>query len=249
MIPYSSHLHQEPVEGALAVEAEQVSSTYARPQAPALENVSLSVPVGARVALIGPNGAGKSTLLKLIAGVQPIDAGSIALFGHPVGVCRHRVAYLAQRSSIDWRFPVTVQRLVGTGRYVHLGWFKKMDSADHQIVEQVMAELQIDHLSTRQIGQLSGGQQQRALLARTLAQNAELLLMDEPMTAVDHETRAIITDVLDRLKKQGKTVLIATHDLGHLAREFDGVLYLNNGSVAAPPAGGFTGIVVGGPSL
>lgn len=246
MIAYSPHLHQEPTAGAPAVLVQEVSSTYGQSQMLALDSINLRVLVGARIALVGPNGAGKSTLLKLIAGVLPLSRGTISLFGHPVGNCRHRVAYLAQRSTVDWCFPMTVQRLVGTGRYVHLGWFKRQGEVDVQIIETVMGQLQIDHLATRQIGQLSGGQQQRALLARTLAQEADLLLMDEPLNAVDAETRVIVTDVLDALKAEGKTVLIATHDLEQLDQDFDGVLYLNSGRTVAPPAGNFVGIVIDG---
>lgn len=222
-----------------------VSSAYQYPQTPALSQVSLQAPVGARIALVGPNGAGKSTLLKLVAGLLPLHEGSISLFGHAVGVCRHRVAYLAQRSEVDWRFPMTVRRLVGTGRYVHLGWFRRLSAADEEIVAQVMSQLQIDHLANRQIGQLSGGQQQRALLARALAQQADLLLLDEPLNAVDVETRAIVTQVLDTLHTQRKTVLIATHDLGRLEKEFDGALYLSEGREVQPPPGSFIGLPVG----
>ena len=245
MISYSPHPHQEPVAGALAVNVVNISGAYEHQRAPALNGVNLQVPVGARIALVGSNGAGKSTLLKLIAGLLPLHQGTISLFGHSVGVCRHRVAYLAQRSEVDWRFPMTVRRLVGTGRYVHLGWFKRPGAADRQIVEQVMAQLQIDHLADRQIGQLSGGQQQRTLLARTLAQEADLLLLDEPLNAVDVATRAIVSQVLDALKTQGKTVLIATHDLGRLEQEFDGALYLCEGREVQPPPGSFTGVHVG----
>ncbi|MEZ4708726.1 MAG: ABC transporter ATP-binding protein [Caldilineaceae bacterium] len=245
MFPYSPHPHQEPMAGALAVNAVNVSGAYEHQAAPALKGVSLQAPVGSRIALVGPNGAGKSTLLKLIAGLLPLQQGSIALFGHAVGICRHRVAYLAQRSEIDWRFPMTVRRLVGTGRYVHLGWFKRLGATDRQIVDSAMAQLQIEHLAERQIGQLSGGQQQRTLLARTLAQEADLLLLDEPLNAVDVETRALVTQVLDALHSQGKTVLIATHDLGRLEKEFDGALYLCEGREVQPPPGSFTGIPVG----
>lgn len=236
MIPYSPQLRQEPTADALAVDALAVSSTYQHSQTLALNGVTLQVPIGARIALIGPNGAGKSTLLKLIAGLLPLHSGSITLFGHPIGVCRHRIAYLAQRSAVDWRFPMTVRRLVGTGRYIHLGWFKWLSVADKAVVADVMAQLQIEHLADRQIGQLSGGQQQRTLLARALAQSADLLLLDEPLNAVDAKTRAIVTETLDRLKTEGKTVLIATHDLQRIEQEFDWVLCLNEGEAMISPS-------------
>ncbi|NJN83143.1 MAG: ATP-binding cassette domain-containing protein [Caldilineaceae bacterium] len=159
------------------------------------------------------------------------------------------MAYLAQRSEIDWRFPMTVARLVGTGRYSRRGWLRGLTSSDRQAVAAVMAQLQIDHLADRQIGQLSGGQQQRTLLARALAQEADLLLLDEPLNAVDAETRSIITGVLDDLKAQRKTVLIATHDLGRLEHDFDGALYLSEGRETSPPPGSFVGIQVGGETI
>lgn len=238
-LAYSPHPQCEAIQGAPAVSAIDVSGGYDQQTAPALNGVSLQAPVGARLALVGPNGAGKSTLLKLIAGLLPLRGGTLSIYGHPVGICRRRVAYLAQRSEVDWRFPMTVQRLVGTGRYVHRGWFRRLQPADHVLVAKVMAQLQIDHLAQRQIGQLSGGQQQRTLLARALAQEADLLLLDEPLNAVDVEMRAIITQLLADLQHQGKTVLIATHDLGRLESDFDSALYLSEGRVSPPPPGSF----------
>lgn len=208
-------------------------------------DLTITVPVGARIALVGANGAGKSTLLKLIVGLLPLQQGTLNLFGHPLTQVRQRVAYLAQRSEVDWRFPMTVMRLVGTGRYSRRGWLRGLSSSDRQAVAAVMDQLQIGHLAYRQIGQLSGGQQQRALLARALAQEADLLLLDEPLNAVDVETRTIIADVLDELKAQKKTVIIATHDLGRLEHEFDGALYLSEGREIVPPPGSFVGMQVG----
>lgn len=240
-LPYRWQQQQNPIAGAPAVHAINLSAVYPQHQTPALAGVTLQVPVGARLALVGANGAGKSTLLKLLAGLLPLRQGELRLFGHPVGIGRHRVAYLAQRSELDWRFPMTVARLVGTGRYVHRGWLRGLGAMDRQIVATVMAQLQIDDLAQRQIGQLSGGQQQRTLLARALAQEADLLLLDEPLNAVDAETRAIIARVLDDIKAQQKTVLIATHDLGRLENDFDGALYLSEGRAIAPPPGSFVG--------
>ena len=243
-LPYRWQQQQEVIAGAPAVQAVKLRGAYPPQHTPALDGVSLQVPIGARIALVGANGAGKSTLLKLLAGLLPLRQGELRLFGHPPGACRQRVAYLAQRSETDWRFPMTVARLVGTGRYGHRGWLRGLGPADHQMVATVMAQLQIDHLAHRQIGQLSGGQQQRALLARALAQEADLLLLDEPLNAVDVETRAIIARVLDDLKAQQKTVLIATHDLGRLESDFDGALYLSEGRAIPPPPGSFVGKAV-----
>lgn len=244
--PYSHRRHSDPVADAPALQLRGVSVEYPGTRRKALRNIDLCVPVGAQVALVGPNGAGKSTLLKAVAGLLPVREGTIAIYGNPVGACHHRVAYLPQRGEIDWRFPVSLRRLVLTGRYVHLGWFRRPTKADEAIAETMIAELGLSDLADRQIGQLSGGQQQRALLARALAQQADLLLLDEPLNAVDADTRAIISEVLKRLQSQGKTVVAATHDLGRLEADFDGAMYLAEGREIPAPPGAFTGIMIGG---
>jgi manganese/zinc/iron transport system ATP- binding protein len=222
-----------------ALEAKALCAGYEDSPDVALRNVDLCVPVGARVALVGPNGAGKSTLLKTAAGLLPALSGEITIYGQPVGACQHRVAYLPQRGELDWRFPISLRRLVMTGRYVHLGWLRRPAAADWAVVDRVIAQLELNHLAGRQIGQLSGGQQQRALLARALAQEADLLLLDEPLNAVDNDTRAIIASVLDELKKAQKTVITATHDLGRLESDFDSAVYLCEGEIVPPPPGAF----------
>ena len=132
-----------------------------------------------------------------------------------------------------------------TGRYVHLGWFRWPTARDRQIARAVMARLGLSDLADRQIGRLSGGQQQRVLVARALAQGADLLLLDEPLNAVDANTRAALHNVLQDLHKQGKTILVATHDLGRLASEFDAAVYLSDGRQVPPPEGAFSGLSVG----
>jgi manganese/zinc/iron transport system ATP- binding protein len=144
------------------------------------------------------------------------------------------VAYLPQQDEIDWSFPMTVRTLVGTGRYVHLGRLRRLGSEDHRLIHGELERLGLTNLADRQIGQLSGGQQQRALLARALVQGADLLLLDEPMNAIDAETRAILTSVLDDLRAEGKTAIIATHDIDRLESEYDRVLYLADGRQVAP---------------
>ncbi|MBP7693716.1 MAG: ATP-binding cassette domain-containing protein [Anaerolineales bacterium] len=248
-LPYSRHRHADPVLGAPAVAAELERVHYPGAATPALHEIRLTVPVGARVALVGSNGAGKSTLLKAIAGLLPIRAGALQIYGRPVGDCRHRVAYLPQRSDLDWRFPADVRRLVMTGRYVHLGWLQRPGKQDRAIVDAQLERLGLAPLAERQIGELSGGQQQRALLARALAQDADLLLLDEPLNAVDADTRAVMAQVLNDLARGGKTVIAATHDLGRLEAEFDGALYLCEGREAAPPPGSFTGLRLGNAPL
>lgn len=244
-LPYGHRRHTDAVPGAPALAARSVSAGYAGAPGPALREVCLRVPAGARVALVGPNGSGKSTLLKAVAGLLPVGSGEIRIYGNPVGACHHRVAYLPQRGEIDWRFPISVRRLVTTGRYVHLGWLKRPGHKDREVVSEVMEDLGLTSLAERQIGQLSGGQQQRALLARALVQDGDLLLLDEPLNAVDAGTRETISKVLSELQRRGKTMVVATHDLAILASEFDGALYLREGLEVEPEPGAFAGLPVG----
>jgi ABC-type Mn2+/Zn2+ transport system ATPase subunit len=229
LIPYSGLRTVTRVNDAPALEAQQVSAHYAGTTGLALQNVSLCVQPGARVALVGPNGSGKSTLLKAAAGLLPVSAGHIFIYGLPVSVSHQRVAYLPQRGELDWRFPISVRKLVLTGRYVYLGWLKRPTPQDWQIADAALDRMRLSDLAERQISELSGGQQQRALLARALAQNADLLLLDEPLNAVDTKTKEIVTRVLAELKTQGKTAIVATHDIDHLDTDFDGALYLADG--------------------
>lgn len=237
--PYGGRGHVQPLAGAPALEVHLTSVQYPDDARLALADVHLQVPVGARVALVGPNGAGKSTLLKAIAGLLPTPPGSILIYGKPVGACHHRVAYLAQRGEIDWRFPISLRKLVMTGRYAHLGWLARPGVADWKIVDEKIERLGLTVLAQQQIGELSGGQQQRALLARALTQESEMLLLDEPLNAVDADTRDIISGVLHELCQQGKTILAATHDLGRLENDFDSAVYLYDGRVVPPPPGSF----------
>lgn len=243
--PYGRRRHADAVAGAPALSARSVSAAYPGTDAFALRDVSLRVPTGTRVALVGPNGSGKSTLLKAAAGLLPARSGEIEVYGNTVAACHHRVAYLPQRGEIDWRFPIDVRRLVMTGRYVHLGWFKRPGARDRKVVSEVIERLGLGGVADRQIGRLSGGQQQRALLARALVQEGDLLLLDEPFNAVDAETRDGISGVLSELRGRGKTAIVATHDLASLASDFDGALYLREGREAEPEPGSFVGLPVG----
>lgn len=242
---YGGRRHATPVNGAPALAARSVSARYPGCSLPALSEVSLRVPAGTSVALVGPNGSGKSTLLKVVAGLLPAGSGTVGIYGNPVGACHHRVAYLPQRGELDWRFPINVGRLVMGGRHVHLGWLKRPGRKDQAVVEEMLGRLGIRELADRQIGRLSGGQQQRALLARALVQEGDLLLLDEPLNAVDAETRDVISEVLAGLGDLGKTLVIATHHLQTLAQEFDGALYLHEGREAEPAKDEFVGLPVG----
>jgi manganese/zinc/iron transport system ATP- binding protein len=225
--PYAGRHEAAPVPGQPALAIHELSAGYDRQDV--LVGVDLMAPVGALVALIGANGSGKSTLFKAVAGLLPVRQGDVRIYGQPVGACHHRVAYLPQRSEIDWRFPMNARRLAITGRYVHRGWLRTPQPSDWRIVDAVLARLKIDHLAQRQIGQLSGGQQQRVMLARALAQGADLLLLDEPLNAVDAETRQIVAMVLAEERAAGRTIIVSTHDLDSLESGYDGVVHLAEG--------------------
>lgn len=235
LFSYSRGRHVNPNPDASALATERLSVCYPSTARLALCEVSVVAPRGMRIALVGPNGAGKSTLLKAVAGLIPIATGDVRIYGNPIGACHHRVAYLPQRGDIDWTFPITVSRFVLTGRYVHLGWFRRPGASDRAIVNAVLERLGLSALADRQVGRLSGGQQQRMLLARALAQEADLLLLDEPLNAVDAETRDVIYAVMEQLSIEGKTLIVATHDLGRLSHAFDVTVHLENGLLVDPP--------------
>ena len=234
-LPYSGCRITPIPPGAWALETDGLCVQYPRTTRLALDQVTCHIPIGARIALIGANGAGKSTFIKAIAGLLPASSGSIRVYGQLAGACYHRIAYLPQRSQIDWAFPISVQRLVTTGRYVHHGWLRRPGARDAKLVAETLDQLGLRALTMHQIGQLSGGQQQRVLLARALVQEADLLLLDEPLAAVDVVTQEIITDVFRQLHGQGTTLLIATHDHAQIETDFDGVLHLQGGREIPPP--------------
>lgn len=244
-IPYSGYWSSHNLLDAPVLQTKTLRVCYPGSSDPALEAFTCCVPRGLRVALVGPNGAGKSTLLKAASGLLPAEGGDIRIYGQPVGSCRHCVAYVPQHSQIDWKFPICVRKLVLTGRYVHLGWCQRPRQHDQDMVMATLARLGLSSFAERQISQLSGGQQQRALLARALAQDADLFLLDEPLNAVDADTRKVIADVLHELQRQGKTFIVATHDISQLEKDFDSALYLEGGREVPPPKGAFVGVQVG----
>lgn len=205
---------------------------YPRSESDVLDGVSLTVNPGERVALVGPNGAGKSTLLHLIIGMEVRHSGTVEVYGNPAHQCRHRVAIVPQRSSVDWQFPVTVRQVVMTGRYVHLGWFRRPRQEDRDRVDEALRTMKISDLADRQVGELSGGQQQRVMLARTLAHDADLLLMDEPLNHVDLSTQELIFHTLEHLTAQGKAAIVSTHDLGVLTVHFTRAVFLDRRIIA-----------------
>lgn len=203
----------------------------------ALENVSLATSCGNRVALIGPNGAGKSTLLKAIAGLVPRAAGSIHWRGTNVRKWSREFAYLPQREEVDWSFPITVRGLVEMGRYPQTGWWRNFTAKDSEAVDHALHSLKLDLLQHRQIRELSGGQQQRAFLARALAQEAHVLLLDEPFTGLDRNASQLLGDLLEKLAHEGRLVIASHHDLNTVPRLFDEALVLNQKPLAFGPVG------------
>ena len=202
-----------------------------------LQDITLQIGHGEQVAVVGPNGAGKSTLFKVLVGLLPLRSGQILIHGQALGQHKDCVAYVPQRSEVDWRFPVTVYDVVMMGRYNRQGWFGLSNRTDQAAVLHALDQMGIASLAHSPIGNLSGGQQQRVFLARALAQEPHILLMDEPFTGVDASTQEATLNLLTQLKAQEVTVLVSTHDLSMAAERFERVLLLNRRIVAfGPPA-------------
>jgi len=194
---------------------------------PVLWDVSLEISNGKIVGIIGPNGAGKSTFIKTALGLlQPIS-GKIEFFGMPLSACRQRVAYVPQRESVDWDFPIIVRDLVLMGRYGSLGLFQRPRQADRALADHYLDLVGMTAYADRQISQLSGGQQQRAFIARALVQEADVYFMDEPFANVDMATETAIMNILHQLKAKGKTVFVVHHDLNTVESYFDWIIMLN----------------------
>lgn len=204
---------------------------------PVLVNVSVDIPRGTVVGIIGPNGAGKSTLIKSLMGFVGRDFGVIKIFDQVVEHARGRVAYVPQRGQIDWEFPVTVWDVVLMGRYGYVPWWRSLSAQDRAIARRSLRDMGMEEYASRQIGQLSGGQQQRVFMARALAQESDILLLDEPFAGVDASTEQSIAGLLSEVRSQGKTVLVVHHDLETAAAFFDQILLLNRRLFAYGPPG------------
>lgn len=216
-----------------SLEVHDLTVSYDR--RPVLWDIDFEVPEGKLMAIVGPNGAGKSTLIKAIMGLIPLASGYVRIYGKELEENRLRVGYVPQRNSVDWDFPTSVRDVVLMGRYGRLGLFRRPRSSDHDRAEEALRQVGISNLGSRQISQLSGGQQQRVFLARALAQDADLYLMDEPFVGVDAATESAIIDLLREMRERGKTVIVVHHDLATAREYFDWVLLLNLRTVAFGP--------------
>lgn len=216
-----------------AIETHDLTVAYHKK--PVIYGVDVAVPAGQLVGIIGPNGAGKSTLIKAVLGLLPLTGGWVKIFGEPYSRAAKRVGYVPQRESVDWDFPVNVMDVVLMGRYGKLGLLRRPGKADREIARQCLERVKMLPFANRQISNLSGGQQQRVFLARALAQDSDLYLMDEPFAGVDAATEAAIIDVLHELRDRGKTLLVVHHDLPTAERYFDMLLLLNMRVVAFGP--------------
>jgi manganese/zinc/iron transport system ATP- binding protein len=222
-------------EEAPPLEVHDLTVSYRKK--PVLYGIDLVVPPGSLTGIIGPNGAGKSTFVKAVSGILPLDSGWVKIFGGTYRENCRRVGYVPQRESVDWDFPVNVRDVVLMGRYGRLRLGQRPGKADRQAASACLEQVGMLPYADRQIGNLSGGQRQRVFLARALAQESDLYLMDEPFAGVDAATEEAIVGILRGLKARGKTILVVHHDLSTVREYYDRVILLNMRLVAAGPAG------------
>lgn len=221
---------------AQGIEVRDLTVTY-RSGLTALTDANFTVPQGSVTALVGVNGAGKSTLFKALMGLLPRGKGSVRIMGNPVDVAlsQNLVAYVPQAEEVDWSFPVLVQDVVMMGRYGHMGFLRRPRAADRQAVDQALARVNMTEFRHRQIGELSGGQKKRVFLARALAQNARVVLLDEPFTGVDVQTEEAIITLLRAMRDEGRVMLVSTHDLGSVPEYCDRVVMVKGTVLASGP--------------
>ena len=221
------------VDGILA---EDVTVTY-RNGHTALTQASFSVPKGTITALVGVNGAGKSTLFKAIMGFVPVAAGRVTILGLSVkeALKKNLVAYVPQAEEVDWTFPVLVEDVVMMGRYGHMNWLRIPTKRDHEMVDEALSRVNMTAFRKRQIGELSGGQRKRVFLARALAQEGQVILLDEPFTGVDVRTEEQIVELLGKLRDEGRVMLVSTHNLGSVPDFCDRTVFVKGTVIASGP--------------
>jgi ABC-type Mn2+/Zn2+ transport system ATPase subunit len=206
--------------------------TVAYHRVPAVHHVTLDLHCGHCVALLGPNGAGKTTFFKALVGLVPKETGEIIFGGHGKAGADTDIAYLPQRSVIDWDFPITVRGMVEMGRYMRIGNWRRFGKADDEAVDVALRTMDLAELADRQISALSGGQQQRAFLARSLAQEAHVFLLDEPFTGLDKTAQDLLGQAIQKLAADGNLVIASHHDLKSVPELFDEVIFLNGELIA-----------------
>jgi len=202
---------------------------------PVLWNVDYEVPSKKLVGIVGPNGSGKTTMLKSIMGLLSPSSGYVKIFDQDLAQVRDRVAYVPQRGSVDWDFPINVFDTVLMGRFKRNRLFQRSSREDKEIAMECLKKVQMEKFVKRQISQLSGGQQQRVFIARALAQQADLYLMDEPFAGVDAATESAILDILQDMQAAGKTIIVVHHDLQTVAQYFNWLVMLNTRLIASGP--------------
>lgn len=217
----------------IALEAHNLTVSYNRK--PVLWNVDFKLPAGQIIGIIGPNGSGKTTLLKSIMGLTPLSSGYVEIFGQQLDDVRDRISYVPQKESVDWDFPASVMDVVLMGRYSPKNLFKRISKKDKDLAAEALEKVNLLEFSNRQISQLSGGQQQRVFIARSLTQNADLFIMDEPFVGVDAATEQAILKLMQEMKEKGKTVVVVHHDLQTAKDYFDWIVLLNTRLVASGP--------------
>jgi manganese/iron transport system ATP-binding protein len=215
---------------------EDVSVTY-RTGLVAIRETTFSTPRGSITALVGVNGSGKSTLFKAIMGFVPLSGGRVEILGRPAkaALAENLVAYVPQAEEVDWSFPVLVEDVVMMGRYGHMNWIRRASTRDHNLVASALERVGMIDFRKRQIGELSGGQKKRVFLARALAQEGQVILLDEPFTGVDVTTEDQIVQLLKDLRDEGRVMLVSTHNLGSVTEYCDRTVVINRRVLAAGP--------------
>lgn len=220
----------------IGIKAQDVTVTY-RNGTTALRNASFEIPTGTITALVGVNGAGKSTLFKALMGFVPAAKGHISILGYPVKAAlkQNIVAYVPQAEEVDWSFPVLVEDVVMMGRYGHMGFLRTPRAADHAAVSNSLDRVNMTEFRDRQIGELSGGQRKRVFLARALAQDGQVILLDEPFTGVDVQTEDAIITLLREMRDEGRVMLVSTHNLGSVPEFCDRTVLVKETVLAFGP--------------
>lgn len=216
-----------------ALNIENLSVSYQ--ETIALHNITFSIDTGKIVGIVGPNGAGKSTLIKAVLGLTPIDKGEIEIYGQSLNQMREKIAYVPQRSNIDWNFPIIVKKTVLLGTYPRLGIFKRPTRKDKDWAMECLRKVGMEEYANNQIGELSGGEQQRVFVARALAQKADCYFLDEPFVGIDAMSENIIIGILRELRDEGKTIFVVHHDLSKVEGFFDDIILINKELVGVGP--------------